>query len=75
MRKTKKYVHKFYRKTSKASPPLRLKSGWKIPDESIELGLEDVTCIGLAEFCVNWYRIELNSVGVQARTGPDALRP
>jgi len=39
---------------SKASPHLRLKSGWKIPDESSELGLEDVTCIGLAEFCVQW---------------------
>ena len=40
--KNKKYVHKFDTKTSKASPHLKLKSGWKIPDESSELGLEDV---------------------------------
>ena len=52
--KNKKCVHKFDRKTSKASPLLKLKSGWKIPNESSELGLEDVTCIGLAEFCVQW---------------------
>jgi len=50
MRKNKKCVHKFDRKTFKTSPLLRLKSGWKIPHESIELGLEDVTALDWLNF-------------------------